>query len=125
MILSDNIVKAFKAPGVIAGSSGDLVDLAALARWLEEGAHLSKLKVGNKVWGIIVYGSSRGVTKVYRVEDGGYIEVPMKKGETAAFGSGREVAQGALDMGATPEEAVAIAKKRISSCGGITTVVTL
>lgn len=123
LLVTDKIVKAIKGPGVIGGSSGDAVECRVLNKWIRDGADLDNIPKG-KAWGLVAYKGTR-IPRVIRIEEGDYFDLDLSKGEFIAIGGGGEIATGALEVGATPEEAVSAAIKYITNCGGKVQVVTL
>lgn len=118
MVCSDKIQKIFKGPNVISGGAGDAADLTNLERWTKAGGDLQKMD--DRMYGMAIYKIGPKKYRAIRLEQKhqGWYEVPLVQGEYIVLGSGREVAAGALEAGATVEEAVEIAIKLIPSCGG-------
>lgn len=120
MIHSDNIVvhRAFAKvlyldDGRVCGMAGDTTDMALLLAWLNKGAPfdtIPKLQP-DSVDALIL--SSDGTVQM--VDDRcvlNFYAVP------AAIGSGREVARGAMWMGASPVKAVECAAALCTNVGG-------
>lgn len=59
------------------------------------------------------------------VFEGKLVKVPVMKNEPCAYGSGGEIAIGAMEMGASAAEAVEVAKRRDSQTGGDVRIFTI
>lgn len=114
VIESDSIKKVFKLPdGSLCGGAGEFVNVWYLIRALKQASRKEKvLPTGFK--GIdAIFVEPSGVVNLYEKGNWFPIDLPY-----VAIGSGHKVASGALEMGATAEEAVRIATKKVTSCGG-------
>lgn len=111
-IRSGTFKKIHKINGWLVGAAGTCEGMEGIFDWVREGMPEDAAKIGSEAGGILV--SPEG--KVFHVEDA---LVPYEV--TADFhvqGSAFGIATGALAMGATPEEAVRIAIKYDTGCGG-------
>lgn len=117
MILSDSYKKIVKRDGAVAGFVGDAEHCAALMRWFTEKFDLNTIPQ-NKGSGLVILDRTikkKKAVKILMIEEGGYFEVGD---DFYARGTGREVALGAMLMGATAYEAVEASIKRINTTGG-------
>jgi ATP-dependent protease HslVU (ClpYQ) peptidase subunit len=102
------------ADGRIVGMCGNSQDGPAFLEWLRSGG--DKPKLGENFGALVL--TPRG--RIEKYEDS-CIAIPRKPPQ--ATGSGMDFALGALDAGATPDQAVRIAAKRDIYTGGkITTL---
>lgn len=105
--------------GWLGAAAGNATDMAQFLRWVDEGREEDDATKLENVDGILI--SPKG--KVFYVEGDLHpfaVEAPFHAG-----GAGGYLAIGAMEMGATAEEAVHIAIKYNSSCGGEVQVVKL
>jgi 20S proteasome alpha/beta subunit len=117
LIISDSFRKVVKAEGMIGGFVGDAEHVAELMRWFKEGADLENIPK-NKGSGIVVFDQTvkkKKAVRIVQIEEGGYFEVPD---HYYARGSGREVALGAMYMGASAVDAVDASISLINTTGG-------
>lgn len=99
--------------GWLGGSCGDLGAVSAFAAWIERGnKKLLEFEAEDKFEGILI----NPLGAVLYVEKHGR-KTPMSA-DYYTLGSGGNVALGALAHGATAIEAVEIAIKLVTSCGG-------
>lgn len=100
--------------GRIVGAAGDKPDCARFRKWLCDGGQAPKFKDFAALVlhpdGSLVYHTESDIS-------GTATEAPN------AIGSGAEIAIGAMEAGATPEQAIQIAAKRNAWTGGLITVV--
>lgn len=116
--VTGQMIKVKKIKGWLAGGSGNAASIAQFFRWVQEGRNPDAAKIEN-FSGLLV--DPKG--KVFQVEDELFpYEVTA---DFYATGSAHEFLKGAMAMGATPEEAVELAKVHDTGCGGDTTVVRL
>lgn len=97
--------------------------LPVLVQWHKDGADPGKMPVlgGAENWSLLVLDRYEGQLRmVLYWKDAPY---PQIIDPPFGFGSGGEFATGAMDAGASPQEAVAIAIRRSTSCGGAIQVV--
>jgi hypothetical protein len=104
--------------GRIVGGAGNSFDLIAWRDWLEAGKSADCPIVSDQFAGLILTPDGA----VYWVDHKGR-ELPIPP--PCAVGSGQDVALGAMDFGAAPGEAVAIASRRDSHTGGKVSVINL
>lgn len=102
--------------GRIAGVVGDAYDIGPALDWLDEGGSLPDL--------------SKGTAMLVLARDGSVCSYDYRghclpEAPRTALGSGMRFALGALDMGADPARAVAIAVGRDKSSGGTIQVETI
>jgi len=97
--------------GSVVGGAGNSFDLLSWRNWLEAGKQGDCPISDERFAGLIL--STDGVI-LWVDHKGREIEVPGP----CAIGSGQDFAIGAMEAGATPEEAVRIACKRDSGTGG-------
>ncbi len=110
-------VKVFRAPdGRIFGAAGPSADCRKFERWMMAGG--DEPKVSDKFAGIIL---NLDGTVDWIDEDWELIRIMTP----CALGSGEYYATGAMEAGATPEQAVAISMKRDTGTGGEITVLHL
>lgn len=102
-IYSGSVRKMARSPdGSLVGVSGGTVACAELLRWVEGGMQ-GRPDVSGDVYGVLI-GTDR---TVHIIEDGGR---PVAiEASFFACGSGREIALGAMAMGASAQRAVEIA----------------
>lgn len=124
-IISDHIEKIAKGDGIIGGGAGDATQLRVFLQWVKDGGNLQKRPWKKDLTGLVAYKQFKQTPRLIRIEDEEYYEIPLIKGEIASIGSGREVARGAVEAGASLEDAVAIAIKVLNSCGGKVQVLSL
>lgn len=110
-IVTRDAQKIARSPtGVLGGASGGASFLREWVSWIEHGA-FGELKVPKDSTAMLI-------------REGGIIEVHDEDGHSVhgkdfyAIGSGREIALGALYMGATVKQAVEAAVKFNIYCGG-------
>lgn len=101
--------------GSLFGGAGPATELDLLAQWLIEGGKKPKLEK---------------LTALRLMPDGKLIYFtekcqPIEIDAPCAVGSGGEFAMGAMDAGATPQEAVEIASDRDPHTGGVITYLEL
>ncbi len=107
------IRKVFRAKdGAILGSAGQAFDYTGFLAWYEDGGELN---VTDGFEGLILKPDGR----VFCVDSKGR---QFEHQVPAAVGSGAAVAYGAMDAGASPAKAIAIASKRNAFTGGSITV---
>jgi ATP-dependent protease HslVU (ClpYQ) peptidase subunit len=97
------------ADGRIFGLAGSPFDLDPVEQWLNEGGEFPPV---NHDFDLLVLEPDG---KVYSYNEHGYRTLELLP---AAIGSGTELAVGAMEAGATPLAAVAIACKRQRGCAG-------
>lgn len=115
VIITDARDKLFSlSDGRAGGSSGEGPDITRFAEWLEGGAK-GKMHVSRDFCGLVLEPGG----KVIRYTNDG---VPLEVAPPIATGSGMEFAIGAMEAGASAEEAVRIAAKRDTGTGGTITV---
>lgn len=117
LIISDGFPKVAKIGGAIGGFVGDAEHVAELLRWFNNGANLQDIPK-NKGSGIVVFDRTlkkKKAVQIIQVEEGGYFEV---RDHYYARGSGREVALGAMWMGASAEDAVNASIACVNTTGG-------
>lgn len=105
--------------GWLAGGAGNATDMAQFLRWVEEGREEDDATKLENLEGFLV--SPKGKTFLVEAD---LHPFPIEA-EFHAGGSGCAVAIGAMEAGATAEEAVRIAIKHVTSCGGEIQVVKL
>lgn len=103
---------------VLGGAAGSAGYAAAFLKWILNEAPPGEEptpKQGDGLYdrGILIRAADPNVIEVHEPDGTHTINV-----ECYALGSGRELALGAMDFGATAEEAVAITIARETSCGG-------
>jgi hypothetical protein len=109
--------KVWRAPdGRIFGACGDTAQCIKFRRWMMEGGEFPKL---NESLTALILNPDGTVDWID--EDGEMIRMMTP----CSAGSGGDFATGAMEAGATPEEAVAIAAKRDTGTGGVITVLHL
>jgi hypothetical protein len=109
--------KIFRAPdGRIFGACGETAQCIKFRRWMMEGGDCPGFK--EKFEALIL---NLDGTAHWFDEDCEMIPLMLP----ASIGTGGELATGAMEAGATPEEAVRIAAKRDTGTGGETTVLHL
>jgi 20S proteasome alpha/beta subunit len=110
-IITDERIKIHQlGDGRIIGCSGQGGDIAAFRAWLEAGGE-GRLKVSRGAVALVL-DPDGSVTRI--TDDGVKLPVPAPM----ACGSGMDFAIGAMEAGATPEEAVEIACARDPGSGG-------
>lgn len=110
-IISDNLTKIVKlSDGALLAVVGEFAYAASIRRHLED--EDVDLPTGDSFKALLV--ETDGTIKLYEGE-GDFYEVPADR---IALGSGGHFAYGAMEMGATAEEAVAVAIKRDPCSGG-------
>ena len=110
------VTKIFKLKhGKIVAFTGDL-DLGLVMRdWYQSGADrqtFPKQRDEKEAWGTLAVASRDGCFFYERYG----VAIPVEDC-FMAWGAGREAAIGAMEMGATAVEAVAVASKWVSGCG--------
>jgi ATP-dependent protease HslVU (ClpYQ) peptidase subunit len=97
--------------GRVMGAAGNPFDLDALEQWLNEGGDFPELQ-DDEEFDLLVLETNGSVFS--------YAKLGRRSSELLpiAIGSGRELAVGAMEAGATPFEAVEIACKRHNGSGG-------
>jgi len=117
-VSSDQVIKVHRLPhGRAVGSAGEATKGLIAIRALQAGEDLSGLDLEG-VYLVVIDGTN--TVQSYE-ETANPLELPTPY----AIGSGRDVALGALDAGASPKEAVAIAIKRDVFTGGRIRTVTV
>lgn len=116
--VTGQMIKVRKIKGWLAGASGNAASMAQFFKWVEDGMDADVAKVEN-FSGLLV--NPKG--KVFQVEDELFPYEVVS--EFHATGSAHEFLKGAMAMGASPEQAVELAKEHDTGCGGDTTVVRL
>lgn len=117
MITCETAIKVHRlADGSLFGGAGDKPELAALRAWIDGGEKGPRPKAKDMVALVL---KPSGELWYYTESAGAPTEVPN------AVGSGEELAIGAMEAGASPEEAVAIAARRNTATGGKITVLEL
>lgn len=116
------ITKLFKvpasSPGVhdrVLAITGNAAFAMMMKRWYLEGADPAKFPEhpdGSEFWAQLIVATPEGVSYYEQMSEPLWIEDPF-----AAWGVGREVALGAMEMGATAIQAVEAACKWIDGCG--------
>ena len=106
--------------GRIYAASGVMV-LPELVAWHIAGADPRKLPVtgGREEWSMLVFAPSQ--INFYHSD----VPYPLRIDPPFALGSAGDFALGAIDHGASPEQAVAIAMRRSIKCGGPIQVVNI
>lgn len=105
--------------GWLAAGAGNAADMAQFLKWVEEGRDEDEAVKLENLEGFLV--SPKGETFLVEADLHPFaIDAPFHAG-----GSGSAVALGAMEMGATAEEAVRIAIKYTTSCGGEIQIVKL
>lgn len=105
--------------GWLAAAAGHACDMVSYLRWVEEGREEDAAVKLENLDGLLV--SPKG--EVFLVE-ANLVPIPIDA-PFFAGGSGSEIAIGAMEMGASAEEAVRIAIKHNTSCGGEIQIVKL
>ena len=117
-IFGHNTVKVFRLnDGRIAGVAGGAFNAAPFINWLNDGG--DKPDFGEDSFDALVLhpdGSVQNYDKQCRA---------IPEAVPTACGSGRDIAIGAMEAGATPEEAVDIASRRNAYTGGKITVLSI
>lgn len=109
IIVSNSREKAQRLPdGSLLGCAGDSVDVEAFVKWLASGG--KRPKPSDKFSALHL--TQDGLFYYSETGDGIPCDPPF------AIGSGCEVAMGAMDAGATPQEAVELASERDPFTGG-------
>jgi hypothetical protein len=114
--LISRVCKIRRLPnGDVIAWSGAIENGLAMAQWYEAGADPSLFPASQKMddWSRLVVVPKKGRPFVFE-------QLPVRQmilDSRWAFGSGRDVAMGALEMGADAVRAVKIASKLCSSCG--------
>lgn len=98
------------ADGSLFGSSGRSLDGERVARWLDEGGEKPKV---DKHWTALRLHPNGELDYLTNEIEPVAIDLP------AATGSGMDFALGAMEAGADPAQAVAIAARRDTATGGI------
>lgn len=119
---SSSMVKIMRVRGGLAGTVGKCSQAQAIVRWLEDGraADRPKFADGSDDYTVVWLPDEGEATLI---ENGG--EEPLGDAPYHAFGSGREIALGAMYMGATAKEAVEAAIAISVWSGGDVTVLKL
>lgn len=111
MVCSESAEKIRRLPdGRIVGMAGTPYDLGVFCEWLEKGGEFPEF---DKDYFDPLVLETDG--RVYSYNHRGRRHEDMLP---AAVGSGTDLALGAMEAGASPREAVEIACKRQSDCGG-------
>lgn len=112
--LKRTVTKVKKIRDHLVGTAGDWDGCTQLMRWFERGALPDEFpsKGREQYAGLVVITPERQILKYEQLSLPYEIEDPI-----FALGTGREVAMGALEMGATSVRAVQIACKYINDCG--------
>jgi len=111
------VTKIFKLSpgGQVVGFTGDLDLGLMLLKWYEAGAcpkTFPKERDEKEAWGTLVVVGRDGCFFYERYG----VAIPVEN-TFMAWGCGREVALGAMEMGATAMEAVFVASKWVNGCG--------
>lgn len=110
------VTKIKRIKDKLVGGAGDLSSIRAMMDWYENGAdpkNLPDCQKDKDRWTALLIISGEG--KIYRIEQDGYpFEVEE---ETYAIGCGRDIAVGAMAMGADAVRAVEIASRYDAGCG--------
>ena len=116
MVTTFDRVKVHRLPdGALLGCAGDSGEIIAFRKWLVEGGKHPRLK---ELSALLL--RTDGVLLYYcEFEEPSVMSIP------AAIGSGRAIAIGAMEAGASPERAVEIAAKRDTGTGGMITALHL
>ena len=105
-----DMVKIFQLEDCIVGIAGGVAEAMVFVDWLKSETKDEKPELGDIFDALVMY-------KNKVIWYGGRL-VPVKVGALNAIGSGADHAMGAMMAGATPKEAVAIAKKLDPHTGG-------
>jgi ATP-dependent protease HslVU (ClpYQ) peptidase subunit len=108
-IVSQNHVKVVRlSDGSLFGATGDTGQIKRVAAWLEDGADPGAYPHDLKEAVVLVL---RPDGKIYTLDElsAGYLD-PIEA--PAAIGAGERYAMGAMDAGASPEEAIRITSRR-------------
>jgi ATP-dependent protease HslVU (ClpYQ) peptidase subunit len=115
-ISGNDFVKVHLLPdGRIVGISGNSYDGDALLQWMKEGGTKPKMK---HLRALVLNPDGKVLWHDEHL-------MPSEAEPPCAIGSGSDFALAAMDMGASPEEAVAAAAKRNIHTGGKITVIHL
>ena len=105
--------KIFSARGALIGVAGDTTSASVFVRWFRSGRPDKRPKIPNDKFDALVLFPD-GTMAIF---DNRLIQIEVTS-EFFAIGSGREVALGAMEVGATAAQAAAAAVKWSSGCGG-------
>lgn len=120
-IISLREVKIARLPdGRLCGSAGDCAGGDRIIEWLTNGSALDFPKVGEG--SSVLTLNLDGTADLFDGESNGQ---PVRVPTPMAIGSGMDVALGAMDAGASPEQAVRITINRVPTVGGEVTVLQL
>lgn len=102
--------------GWVGGAAGDFMDCRAFSKWVKAGCkkEFKGAEVKDGLAALLL--SPTG--DVFYIDDTNR-KTQINSATYHCVGSGRDIAMGALEMGATAEQAVAVAIKLNTSCGGI------
>jgi hypothetical protein len=120
-ILSENVKKIAKGPGVVGGVVGGAEELGEYLAWIRNGADFKKIPNGTGTGFVVFDRSVRKNKKVelFIIDKNKYVEVPLTlEQDYYADGSGYKVALGTLHTGASAWDAVNAAIRHDNQCGG-------
>ena len=104
--------KLFRLNDEVIAITGDLERATEMYKWYESGGMGALPPAQNGSWGNMIVFSKKRV-KVYS-----NLGVPLFRTEKVmAFGSGRDIALGAMNSGSSAIDAVKLASKLLDSCG--------
>jgi len=116
------IDKAWVYKDVLLTGTGSLGGILAMREWYKAGAKpegFPEIQKGNN-WCHFIVVTEHGLERYEQSP------IPIEHGRNAcAFGSGQDIAYGALAMGANAEQAVGIANQYVADCGHGVDVFTL
>lgn len=114
VIDDDKKVKVRRVGDKIAGGAGDAVAIEAFHKWLADPSNPTPPKVDDSFCALVLNADG---TLVYYTNQ----FVPLPVSVPAAIGCGAAHALTAMDLGASPRDAVKAAIKRNIGCGGLIT----
>lgn len=108
------VVKLWKDDGALFGAVGGVQAVSALRKWIEDQMLTDYPQEARLNKATLLMVLPEGVTRYY----GSPVPIKTPLKSVLAIGEGSSYAYGALDMGATAEQAVAVAIKRSVHCNG-------